>query len=160
VQRKVLRNGRKAFACAKDAESDYKDGTLPSGKTIDDYHRYIRKRMFVKLRGATGDDAADHEVLSDAETTKEDQQYSEQPDTLDSEKMPEDWSFSEMIAFFLWSYIVDDDKCAVYKSIQFQIGDTANEERGRSSRKQVKEECVRANKETAQRLLLRFPFVG
>jgi hypothetical protein len=29
--KEVLRNGRKALACAKDAESDYKDGTLPCG---------------------------------------------------------------------------------------------------------------------------------
>jgi hypothetical protein len=49
-----------------------------------------------------------------------------------------------MIAFFLWGYIVDDDKCAVYKSKQFLIGDTAIEERGMSSRKQVKKECARA----------------
>ena len=118
--------------------------------------------MFVKLRGATGDDAADDDVLSDTETTKEDQPYSEQSDTVDSEKMPEDWYFSGMIAFFLWGYSFDDDKCAAYKLKQFQIGDTAIEESGMNSRKQVKKECaqLKASKETAQRLLLSLPFVG
>ncbi len=37
--KEVLQNGRKALACVKEAESDYKDGTLPSGRTIYDYHR-------------------------------------------------------------------------------------------------------------------------
>ena len=29
--KEVLKNGQKALACAKDSESDYKDGSLPSG---------------------------------------------------------------------------------------------------------------------------------
>ncbi len=37
--KEVLRNGRKALACVKEAESDYKGGTLPSGgRTISEYH--------------------------------------------------------------------------------------------------------------------------
>jgi hypothetical protein len=57
--KEVLRNGRKALACVKEAEGDYKDGTLPSGRTISDYHRYVRERMFVKLKGTIGADCDD-----------------------------------------------------------------------------------------------------
>jgi hypothetical protein len=39
----------------KDSKRDYKNGTLPSGKTLADYHKFIRKSMFVKLNGRTGD---------------------------------------------------------------------------------------------------------
>jgi len=70
--KEVLRNGRKALACAKDSDSDYKDGTLPSGKSIADYHRFIRERMYVCLRGSSGvgdDDADDDVVLSDNQET-------------------------------------------------------------------------------------------
>jgi hypothetical protein len=35
----VLKNGRKALACAVDAESEYRNGTLPSGRTLADYHK-------------------------------------------------------------------------------------------------------------------------
>jgi hypothetical protein len=49
--KEVLRNGRKALACATDSDSDYKDGKLPSGRTLADYHKYIRQSMFVKLKG-------------------------------------------------------------------------------------------------------------
>ncbi len=57
----MLRNERKALACAKGAHSEYKDGNLPSGKTIADYHRYIRECMFVKLRGSTGGETCDED---------------------------------------------------------------------------------------------------
>ena len=46
--KEVSKNGWKALACAKDADSDYKDGSLPSGHTIADYHRYIREHMYLK----------------------------------------------------------------------------------------------------------------
>jgi hypothetical protein len=36
--KEVVRNGRKALSCAKDAESEYKDGKLPSGKTLSPIH--------------------------------------------------------------------------------------------------------------------------
>ena len=49
-----VKNGRKALACTKDSESEYKDGSLPSGQTIADYHRYIREQMYLELRGGTG----------------------------------------------------------------------------------------------------------
>ena len=71
--KEVLRNGKKALACAKYSDSEYKDGTLSSGKSIDNYHRSIRERMYVCLRGlstSVGDnDEADDDVLSD--TTEE-----------------------------------------------------------------------------------------
>jgi hypothetical protein len=57
--KEVLRNGRKALACAKGIDSEYKDGNLPSGKTTADYHRYIRECMYVKLRGSTGGENED-----------------------------------------------------------------------------------------------------
>ena len=147
--KEVLRNGRKALACAKDSDSEYRDGTLPSGKSIDDYHRFIRERMYVKLRGATGfgggDDDAEDDVLSDNDTTaRENQEDCEQSDAVSPDKLPEDWYFSGMLAFFLWGYIVEYEECAAYKSKQFQIGDTTKEEKGMNSRKQVKKECARA----------------
>jgi hypothetical protein len=41
--KKVLRNGRNALACAKEAESNSKDGCLSAGQSIADYHRYIHE---------------------------------------------------------------------------------------------------------------------
>ena len=145
--KEVLRNGRKALACAKDSESEYKDGTLPSGKTIADYHRYIRERMFVKLKGSIGDsdDAVDDDDILDRDS----EPNSEQSITAASpDDMPEDYYFSGMIAFFLWGHIVEDE---CYKSKQFQIGDTVsdNEQRGGNGRRQVKKEYALA--ETKQR---------
>lgn len=69
--KKVLRNGRNALAwCAKDSEGEYKDGTLPSGKSIDNYHRFIRERD-IRRKGVLvllgDDDKADDNVLSDTE---------------------------------------------------------------------------------------------
>jgi hypothetical protein len=44
--------------------------------------------------------------------------------------MPEDWYFPGMLSFFLWGYIVEnEEECAVYKSMQFQIGDTTRPEK-------------------------------
>ena len=71
--KEVLKNGRKALACAKDSDSDYKDGSLPSGRTIADYHRYIRERMYLKLRGGTGaatTDDADDDVFATSDNKK------------------------------------------------------------------------------------------
>jgi hypothetical protein len=101
--KEVLRNGRKALACAMDSDSDYKDGTLPSGKSIDNYHRFIRERMYVCLRGSASagdEDAADDDVFSDEETPtcarKEDQRgFDNQAYVADADKMPEDWFFPE-----------------------------------------------------------------
>lgn len=160
--KEVLRNGRKkALACAKDSDSEYKDGTLPSGKSIADYHRFIRERMYVCLRGANSvgdDDEADDDVLSETEDTptsrsstrRDDQQAfdNHQADIADADKMPEDWFFPGMLAFFLWGFIVEnEEECEVYKSKQFQIGDTTRpEEKGLNSQKQVRKECARAVK--------------
>ena len=64
--KEVLRNGSKLLACVKGAESDYKDGTLPSGRTISDYHRYVREWMFMKLNGTIGADSDDADADDDA----------------------------------------------------------------------------------------------
>ena len=37
--KEVLANGKKALACVTAATSEYKDGSLPSGKTLANYHR-------------------------------------------------------------------------------------------------------------------------
>ena len=169
--KEVLRNGRKALACAKDSDSDYKDGTLPSGKTIDDSHRFIRERMYVCLKGTNnvvGDDDAEDDVLSDNETPtstrREDQQdFDNAADVTDTDKMPEDWYFPGMLAFFLWGFIVENEECVVYKSKQFQIGDTTRpEEKGMNSRKQVRKECARVvkKKEILEQHYPSHPFAG
>jgi hypothetical protein len=64
--KEVLRNGRKALACAKGVDSEYKDGNLPSGKTTADYHLYIRQCMYVKLRGSTGGENEDDDDIQSA----------------------------------------------------------------------------------------------
>ncbi|KAI2496257.1 hypothetical protein MHU86_18261 [Fragilaria crotonensis] len=129
---KEVRNGRKALACVKEAESDYKDGTLPSGRTISDYHRYVRERMFVKLKGTIGadcDDAdADDDVIGSEDVEK--QQDDNGNRLINPEEMPEDYYFSGMIAFFLWGHIIEDPNQECYRSKQFQIGDSAPEEKG------------------------------
>ncbi len=103
--KEVLRKGRKALACVKEAESDYKDGTLPSGSTISDYHCYVRERMFVKLKGTNGadcDDAdADDDVFGLVDAEKHDQNGDQ---SINPDEMPEDYYFSGMIAFFMGSY--------------------------------------------------------
>ena len=44
-------------------------------------------------------------------------------------KMPKDWYIPGMLAFFLWGFILEnEEECAVYKSKQFQIGDTTRPE--------------------------------
>jgi hypothetical protein len=144
--KEVLRNGRKALACAKGAHSEYKDGNLPSGKTIADYHRYIRECMFVKLRGSTGGETCDEDDDFATSTTADkddDEQLADScspSDVVNPEEMPEDYCFSGMIAFFLWGFIIEDPQRAVYQSKQFQIGDSAREEKGANSRRQVKKE--------------------
>ena len=143
--KEVVRNGRKALACVKEAKSDYKDGTLPSGRTISDYHRYVRERMFVKLKGTSGadyDDAdADDDGVGSGDVEKDDQNGN-QP--INPDEMPEDYYFSGMIAFFLWGYIIEDPNQECYRSKQFQIGDSAPEEKGLHSRRQIKKEAARA----------------
>ena len=146
--KEVLRNGRKALACAKGADSEYKEGTLPSGKTIDDYHRYIRECMYVKLRGSTGgeNDDDDDDVLSTT-ADKDNQQHDlslQSGAVVNPEEMPDDYCFSGMIAFFLWGFIVDDPQCALFQSKQFQIGDSARGDKGANSRQQVKKEAASA----------------
>ena len=146
--KEVLRNGRKALACAKGVDSEYKDGNLPSGKTIADYHRYIRECMYVKLRGSSGgENEDDDDVMSTTAGDKDDHQHdpSSQLDVVNPEEMPEDYCFSGMIAFFLWGFIIEDpQQCAVYQSKQFQIGDSVKEEKGANSRRQVKKEAASA----------------
>jgi hypothetical protein len=144
--KEVLRNGRKALACAEGAESEYKDGNLPSGKTIADHHQYICECMFVKLRGSTGGKSCDEDdnyVTSTTADKDDDKQHADSCSLLDvvnPEEMPEDYCFSGMIAIFLWGFIIEDPQCAVYQSKQFQIGDSAREEKGANSRRQVKKE--------------------
>jgi len=58
--------------------------------------------------------------------------------------MPEDYYFSGMIAFFLWGHIIEDPNQECYRSKQFQIGDSAPEEKGLHSRRQIKKEAARA----------------
>ena len=98
--KEVLRNGRKALACVKEAESDYKDGTLPSGRTISDYHWYVREQMFLKLKGTIGADCDDADADDDA-IGSEDVEKDDQSDiqSINPEEMPEDYYFSGMIAF-------------------------------------------------------------
>ena len=70
---------------------------------------------------------------------KEDQRgFDNQAYVADADKMPEDWYFPGMLAFFLWGFIVENEECAIYKSKQFQIGDTKRpEEKGMNIRKQL-----------------------
>lgn len=112
--KKVLRNGRNALAwCAKDSEGEYKDGTLPSGKSIDDYHRFIRERD-IRRKGSISvgdDDKADDNVLSDTKETpatsrcstrRDDQQgYDNQADVAGTNSIPEDWFFLKYFLCFL-----------------------------------------------------------
>jgi hypothetical protein len=112
--KEVLRNGRKTLACAMDSDSDYKDGTLPSGKSIDDYHRFIRERMYVRLRGSASaggdDDVFSENVTPTTSARREDQRdLDNQADVADADKMPEDWYFPGMLAFFLWGFIVENE---------------------------------------------------
>ncbi|KAI2512428.1 hypothetical protein MHU86_1881 [Fragilaria crotonensis] len=139
--KEVLRNGRKALACAKDANSDYRDGTLPSGRTIADYYRYIRESMYQKLKGGTGAssiDDGDDDAFGTSDNEKEDCDESNVADT----EMPEDYVFTGMIAFFLWGFIVESPEQEVYRSKQFQVNDSAREERALNSRKAVKKEAA------------------
>lgn len=139
--KEVLRNGRKALACAKDANSDYRDGTLPSGRTIADYYRYIRESMYQKLKGGTGAssiDDGDDDAFGTSDNEKEDCDESNVADT----EMPEDYIFTGMIAFFLWGFIVESPEQEVYRSKQFQVNDSAREERALNSRKAVKKEAA------------------
>jgi hypothetical protein len=91
----VLRNGRKALACAKDARSNYRDGKLPSGRTIADYHMYVRESMYQILKGGTGassnDDGNDN-AFGTSDNKKEDRDESNVAET----EMPED--------YFYWHY--------------------------------------------------------
>jgi hypothetical protein len=143
--KKVLRNGRKALACVKEAESDYKDGTLPSGRTISDYHRYVREQMFVKLKGTIGadcDDAdADDDAIGSEDVEKDDQSGIQ---SINPEEMPEAYYFSGMIAFFLWDHITEDPNQECYRSKQLQTGDSVPEEKGFHSRRQIKKKAARA----------------
>ena len=149
--KEVLRNGRKALACVKEAESDYKDGTLPSGRTISDYHWYVRERMFVKLKGTIGADCDDADVddvndvdddaIGSKDVEKDDQNGNQ---SINPEEMPEDYYFSGMIVFYLWGHIIDNPNQECYRSKQFQIGDSVPEEKGFHSKRQIKKEAARA----------------
>jgi hypothetical protein len=99
---KVIKNGRTALACAKDSDSNYNDGSLPSGQTIADYHWYIRERMYLKLRCGTGaatTDDADKDVFATSDNEKDDLQDSDE--LLDKSQMPDDYYFTCMIPFFM-----------------------------------------------------------
>ena len=147
--KEVLRNGRKALACAKGVNSEYKDGNLPSGKTKADNYRYIRECMYVKLRGSTGGENEDDDDIQSITADKKDYQQldssSQQLDVVNPEEIPEDYCFSGMISFFLWGFITEDpQECAVYQSIQVQIGDSVDKEKGANSRQQLKKEAASA----------------
>lgn len=131
--KEVLKNGRKALACATCSDSDYKDGKLPSGRTLADYQKYIRQSMYVKLKGHQNDDPCDDD--NDAVSTSGggagesnnnldggDDSYCAF-DVDDPDSMPEDYCFSGMVAFFLWGFLVDADN-EEYKSTQYQLGDS------------------------------------
>ena len=95
--KEVLQNGRKALAGVKESKSDYKDGILPSGWTMPDYHWYVREWMFVKLKGTNG---------ADCDNSDADDQTGIQ--SINPEEMPGDYYFSGMIAFFLWGHIIEN----------------------------------------------------
>lgn len=44
--------GRHLLVCAKDSDSKFKGGTLPLGKSLDDYNRYIREHHMYTTLGA------------------------------------------------------------------------------------------------------------
>ena len=119
---------------------------FPRAKSIADHHRYICECMFVKLRGSTGGETCDEDDDFATSTTADkddDEQLADSyspSDVVNPEEMPEDYCFSGMIAFFLWGFIIEDPQCAVYQSKQFQIGDSAREEKGANSRRHVKKE--------------------
>lgn len=147
AKKEVLTNGQKALACAKDSESEYRNGTLPSGRTLADYHEFIRQSMFVKLNGRSddknksssgkGEDDADN--ISDNEK-EEDNDHGER--FVDADDMPEDYYFSGMIAFFLWGFIVDNNRLDKYRSKQFQINDSSPDQKGSNSRRQVRKDSA------------------
>ena len=85
----LLRNGRKALAYAEGANSNYRDGKLPSGRTIADYHWYMRESMFQKLKGAraSSNDNGDNDAFGTSHNEKEDCDESNVAET----KMPEDY---------------------------------------------------------------------
>ena len=162
--KEVLRNGRKALACATDSDSDFKDGKLPSGRTLADYQKYIRQSMFVKLKGksdsstncgtragghadsAGGDDDDDDlESTNFADEKSHNNDEDDEDFYSDPDNMPADYSFTGMIAFFMWGFIVDDRVDEVYKSRQFQINDSIlpnNVSNSTTSRKQIKKEAA------------------
>jgi hypothetical protein len=122
----VVNIGRKALAVATGAKSGYKDGTLPSGKTIADYHPFVCERMYVMLNGTSGgatvakagsgnvDDpidvlaggSDDEGGVGDGEGGnghgKEDEIDADRTSAkaLDPADMSEDYMFDGMIAFF------------------------------------------------------------
>ncbi len=127
--KEVLRNGRKALASATDSDSDFKDGKLPSGRTLADYQKYICQSMFVKLKGksdstncgtiagghadsAGGDDDDDDDDLGStnfaAERIPNNYEDKDADFYSDPDNMPADYSFTGMIAFFMWGFIVDE----------------------------------------------------
>jgi hypothetical protein len=64
--KEVLKNRRKALACAKDSASKYSNRTFPLGKTLADSHKFIMQRTFVKLNGQTGDNKSSGKGNDDA----------------------------------------------------------------------------------------------
>jgi hypothetical protein len=149
----VVKIGRKALAVATGAKSGYKDGTLPSGKTIADYHQFVCEQMYVMLNGTSGGatvakagsgdvddpidvgaDGSDDEggVGDDVGGDGHGKEDEIDPDrtsakALDPADMPKDYMFDGMIAFFLWGHIVVDNDSGTsesYKSKQLQIGNS------------------------------------
>ena len=100
-----MKNEKEALACAQDSQSEYRDRTLPSGKTLADYHKFIRQSMYVQLNGARagGDDKErgnDAEFVSEKE--KDDGKENKENDDdnnfmpVEAVDMPEDYIFPRM----------------------------------------------------------------
>lgn len=148
-----MRNGKKALlACAQDSLSEYsRDGTLPSGRTLDDYHKFIRQSMFVQLNGAgraSGDNKGDNDANLVSEKEKNDGEEKENDDDngfmpVEADNMLEDYIFPGMIAFFLWGFIIDDSSGnqGKYRSKQYQLDDSSPVQKGSKGRRQARKEA-------------------
>ena len=150
--KEALKNGKKALACAQDSQSEYRDGTLPSGKTLADYHKFIRQSMFVQLNGGratSGDDRGDDDAEFVSEKDKDDGEENKEDDDdndfmpVEADDMPEDNIFPGMIAFFLWGFIIDDSSGneEKYRSKQYQLDDSSPDQKGSNGRRQVRKDA-------------------
>jgi hypothetical protein len=134
--KEVIHNGHKALAFALDATSEYRNGTLPSNRTLEDYRKYIRQCMFVELKGRSGsldgngedeDDVIDIDDNSLNGNNKTNHPINNDNDFYSNpNNMPDDYYFTGMIAFFLWGFITDDSVHPNHKSRHFQSKDSVS----------------------------------